>query len=103
VAVKIGSYKDWENLVKSICSVAIACFVAVFVAGCGQGGSSGYSPDEYSSGTGSSVSDGYIDYESQEFQNASEEVQQDAIIFNSLRDMGYTEEEARDAVLNTIE
>ena len=46
---------------------------------------------------------GYVDYGSASFQNASEEVQQDAIIYNSLKDMGYSDSEARDAVLNTID
>lgn len=50
-----------------------------------------------------SESSGYIDYSSSEFQGASEEVQEDAIIFNTLKDMGYSDADARDAVINTID
>ena len=69
--------------------------------GCdGGNGSTSYSPPSYSDST---TSDGYIDYNSSEFQDASEEVQQDAMIYNSLREMGFDESEARDAVINTID
>ncbi len=50
-----------------------------------------------------SESGGYIDYNSSEFQGASEEVQEDALIFNTLKDMGYSDADARDAVINTID
>jgi hypothetical protein len=69
--------------------------------GCDGGNSStSYSPPSYSDST---TSDGYIDYNSSEFQDASEEVQQDVIIYNSLRDMGFSESDARDAVIDTID
>ena len=75
--------------------------LAICLIGCGGGNcSTSYSPP---SDSGSTTSDGYIDYNSSEFQDASEEVQQDAIIYNSLRDMGFSESEARDAVIDTID
>ena len=46
---------------------------------------------------------GYIDYNSPEFQNASPEVQEDAIIFNALRSQGYSEEEAASSVIRTMD
>lgn len=80
--------------------VDLSMFLAlvVFLSGC-DGGSS----TSYSSPSSSTTSDGYIDYNSSDFQNASDEVQQDAMIYNMLRDQGFSESESRDAVINTID
>lgn len=50
---------------------------------------------------GSSSSSDRIDYSSSEYQNSSDEVQQDAVIYNMLRDEGYGHSESRNAVINT--
>lgn len=86
---------------KSVFSLII-CFVGVLLlAGCDGGSTASYTPS--SSTASSTTSDGYIDYNSSEFQNASDEVQEDAVIYNMLRSAGYSESESRDAVLNTID
>ena len=83
--------------------VDLSMFLAlvVFLSGCDGGSSTSYSPP--SSSSSSTTSDGYIDYNSSDFQNASDEVQQDAMIYNMLRDQGFSESESRDAVITTID
>ncbi len=60
--------------------------------------STSYTPSYNSS---SSVGSDRIDYNSYEFRSASDEVQQDAMIYNTLRNMGYSHEESASAVVNS--
>ena len=84
-----------------IVDLSLFAALMLFLTGCDGGSSTSYTPS--SSNSSSTTSDGYIDYNSSEFQNASDEVQEDAVIYNILRSAGYCESESRDEVLNTID
>ena len=42
-------------------------------------------------------------YDSEAFKNADPKVQEDMIIYNTLRQQGYSEDEALEATLNTVD
>lgn len=58
-----------------------------------SGGGGGYSSSSSSSGSF---------YESEEYKNASPEVQEDVLIYDILRSNGYSESESRNAVINSM-
>jgi len=74
----------------------LTSLVVCATVGCGGSSSSSYTPSSSSSSSGSV-------YDSPEFQNASSDVQEDVIIYNTLRNMGYSDAESKNAVINTME
>lgn len=86
----------WALLSQPIVWILMIALVAKFMPKSSD--STSYTPSYNSS---SSVGSDRIDYNSYEFRSASEEVQQDAMIYNTLRNMGYDHEESVSAVVKS--
>jgi len=79
---------------KTVFTFAILATAFVSSVGCGSSSSSSYTPSTTSNGSM---------YESEAFQNASPDVQEDVIIYNTLRQMGYSDADSKAAVINTMD
>jgi len=55
----------------------------------------------YSTSSGGSSSSSF--YESDQYKNADSKVQEDVLIYDILRQSGYSESESRNAVINTMD